>query len=259
MTELVTFSVEGHIGTITVNRPEALNALNAEVLDGLERAIAALVADADVRVLLLTGEGERAFIAGADIGEFVGASPADALVISARLKRVTEAIAGSPKPVIAVINGYCLGGGFELALACDLRIASPAAQLGLPEIRLGIMPGGGGTVRLTKIAGTSVARMMAMTGDSVSAARALELGILAAVHESDALMQAARKLASKLVDFSPFALAQLKSSLNIAVEADTATACAAEVKAFALCYSTQDKEEGVKAFLEKRKPTFTGR
>jgi enoyl-CoA hydratase/carnithine racemase len=259
MSEVVSYGVEGVIGTITINRPDALNALNTAVLQGLAEAIDALVSNPDVRVMLLTGQGQRAFVAGADISEFVGAGPADALAISARLGRVAESLVRSPKPVIAVINGYCLGGGFELALACDLRIASSKAQLGLPEIRLGIMPGGGGTVRLTKIAGSSVARTLAMTGDPISAARGFELGILSSVHEPDDLMAAAHALAGKLADFSPFALAQLKSALDIAVEADTASAIEAEAKAFALCYSTADQEEGASAFLEKRKPVFTGR
>ncbi|HWA43910.1 MAG TPA: enoyl-CoA hydratase-related protein [Hypericibacter adhaerens] len=255
---LVTAEVSGAIGTITVRRPKALNALNAEVLRQLLDAIGRLSDDKAVRVILLTGEGDRAFVAGADITEFVGASPADALAISERFKRVTNALTGAPKPVVAVINGYCLGGGFELALACDIRIAATTAKLGLPEIKLGILPGGGGTVRLTKIAGSSVARMMTMTGEPIAADRAYALGLVASVHAPEELARAAAALAEQLAALSPFALAQLKSSLNIAVDADTESACRAEIKAFALCYSTADQEEGAKAFLEKRKPVFTG-
>ncbi|MCO5089645.1 enoyl-CoA hydratase-related protein [Bosea sp. (in: a-proteobacteria)] len=251
--------VDGALGRLTVRRPNALNALNAAVLEQLLDGVERLVTNPDVRVLQVSGEGERAFIAGADISEFVGARPADALVIAARIKRVLDALARCPKPVVAVINGFCLGGGFELALACDIRIASTKAQFGLPEIKLGILPGGGGTVRLTKMAGSSVARMLTMTGDPISAARAFELGLVASVHEPEQLPGAARALAEKLAALPPFALGQLKSSLNIAVDADTESACHAEVKAFALCYATQDKEEGARAFLEKRKPVFTGR
>lgn len=262
MTEkLVTVEVRGAVGTITVRRPKALNALNAlnaQVLKELLNGIAALSSDSAVRVLQLTGEGDRAFIAGADISEFVGASPADALAIAARIKLVTDALTRCPKPVVAVVNGFCLGGGLELALVCDIRIASAKAQFGLPEIRLGILPGGCGTVRLTKIAGSSVARLLTMTGDSIPASRAFELGLIASVHEPEALAEAAEALATKLVALPPFALSQLKSSLNIAVDADTEAACQAEIKAFALCYSTKDQEEGAKAFLEKRKPAFTG-
>ncbi|WP_276576945.1 enoyl-CoA hydratase-related protein [Bradyrhizobium sp. 200] len=152
------------------------------------------------------------------------------------------------------MEGYCLGGGFELALACDIRIASISAQFGLPEIILGILPGGGDTVRLTKIAGSSVARTLTMVGEPIAASRAFDLGLLVSVHPPEELADAARKLA----DRPPFALAQLKSSLNIAIDTDTATACQTEIKAFALCYSTADKEEGANAFLQKRKPQFTG-
>jgi enoyl-CoA hydratase len=255
---LVTTEIDGAVGTMTVRRPKALNALNATVLKELLEAVVLLSSNPSVRVLQLTGEGDRAFIAGADISEFVGASPADALKIAARIKLVMDALTWCPKPVVAVVNGFCLGGGLELALACDIRIASIKAQFGLPEIKLGILPGGGGTVRLTKIAGSSVARMLTMTGDPISASRALELGLVASVHEPEALPDAAKALAGKLAALPPFALAQLKSSLNIAIDADTEAACQAEIKAFALCYSTNDKEEGAKAFLEKRKPVFTG-
>jgi enoyl-CoA hydratase len=258
MDQLVTFERDGAIGTITVCRPDVLNALNAAVLDQLRSSIMQLSSDPNIRVLQLTGQGRRAFVAGADISEFVGATSADALRIADRIKLVTDALVGCPKPVVAVIEGYCLGGGFELALACDIRIASTSAQFGLPEIKLGILPGGGGTVRLTKIAGSSVARTLTMIGEPIAASRALDLGLLASVHPPEELADAARTLALKLADRPPFALAQLKSSLNIAIDTDTGSACQTEIKAFALCYSTADKEEGANAFLEKRKPRFTG-
>lgn len=256
--ELVFVSIDQAVATMTIRRPKALNALNAGVLQQLENALARLSLDDTVRALLLTGEGEKAFIAGADIPEFLDAGPTDALVIAERIKRVTDAIVRLPKPVVAVINGYCFGGGLELALACDLRIASKNAQFGLPEIKLGIMPGGGGTVRLTKLAGSSVARMMAMTGDSIAAQRAYEFGLVASLHEPGELIEAAMALAGRLALQPPIAFAQLKSALHIAIDADTETACQAELKAFALCFSTFDKREGIKAFLEKRKPVFRG-
>lgn len=259
MQDLVGLEAAERIATITVRRPAALNALNARVLEQLQAHIETAVADPGVRVLLLTGEGGRAFIAGADISEFVGASPTDALAIAVRIRRITDALIRSPKPVIAMVDGFCLGGGFELALACDIRIASSRAQFGLPEIKLGILPGGGGTVRLSKIAGSSVARLMTMTGEPISAGRAFELGLVASVETPDALADAARALAKKLTALAPLALAQLKSSLNIAVDADTAAACDAEIKAFALCFSTEDQQEGAQAFLQKRRPDFKGR
>lgn len=256
---LVTAEISGAIGTITIRRPKALNALNAAVATQLLDAVLRLSADKSVRVIMLTGEGDRAFVAGADINEFVGASPADALTLAARIKKVTDALIAAPKPVVAVVNGYALGGGLELALACDIRIAASTARLGLPEIKLGILPGGGGTVRLTKIAGSSVARMMTMTGEPITAERAHALGLVASVHAPEELAKAAAALAESLAALAPFALAQLKSSLNIAVDADTESALRAEIKAFALCYSTADQQEGAKAFLEKRKPVFTGK
>ncbi|MGD9912559.1 MAG: enoyl-CoA hydratase/isomerase family protein [Rhizobiaceae bacterium] len=259
METLVTAEIAGAIGTITVRRPKALNALNADVLAQMLECITSLTSDPAVRVLVLAGEGERAFVAGADISEFVGASPQDAEVIAARIRKVTDALTLSTKPVLAVVNGFALGGGFELALACDIRIASTTARFGLPEIKLGILPGGGGTVRLTKIAGSSVARMLAMTGDQITAQRAYDLGLVASVHEPADLQAAAMELAGRLAASAPIALAQLKASLNIAVDAPTAVALDAEIKAFALCYATADQEEGAKAFLEKRKPDFKGR
>ncbi|MEK1933274.1 MAG: enoyl-CoA hydratase-related protein [Pararhizobium sp.] len=255
---LVVTNIEANVATITIQRPDALNALNAAVLAQLEAAILEAGANETVRVLMLTGRGERAFIAGADVVEFVGASPTDALAITERTKRVVDSVAQCRKPVLAVINGYCFGAGFELALACDLRIASTKAQMGLPEIKLGIMPGGGGTARLTKLAGSSIARTLAMTGDPISAHRAFELGLVASVHDPDDLMNAAVELSARLALLPPIALTLLKSTLNIAVDADTETACQAEFKSFAICFSTADKEEGVKAFLEKRKPIFMG-
>jgi enoyl-CoA hydratase len=256
MEDVVSREKDGAVGIITVRRPQVLNALNAKVLEALHSAIIAMTADPAVRVLQLTGEGGRAFIAEADIAEFVGAVPADALRIAQRIKLVTDALVNCPKSVVAVIDGYCLGGGFELALSCDIRIASAKSLFGLPEIKLGILPGGGGTVRLTKVAGSSVARTMAMLGDPISAPRAFDLGLLASVHTPSELPEAARTMTLKLAELPPFALAQLKSSLNIAVDSDTASACQSEIKAFALCYSTADKEEGANAFLEKRKPNF---
>ena len=209
-----------------------------------------------MRVIVLAGAGERAFVAGADIAEFVGATPEDALAIAGGIRRVTAAITTAPQPVIAAVNGFCLGGGFELALACDIRIASDTARFGLPEIRLGILPGGGGTVRLTKIAGSAVARSLAMTGEPIDAARAHTLGLVAAVHPPEALAAEAAALAARLAALPRFALAQLKTSLNAAVSAETEIALAFEIQAFAQCFSHPDQAEGARAFLEQRPARF---
>jgi enoyl-CoA hydratase/carnithine racemase len=255
----VTTTEADGIGTITIDRPDALNALNRDVLERLLASLSSLVSAPSVRVIVLVGAGDKAFIAGADIDEFVGATVQDALVIAQRIRAVTDLMTSCPKPIIGSIGGYCLGGGFELALACDLRIAATNAKFGLPEIKLGILPGGGGTVRLTKIAGSSIARELSMTGDFIGAERAHTLGLVVSIHPSDQLAEATAALASKLASKSPFALAQLKSSLNIAMDGGVSNALDAEIKSFALCYATADKEEGVRAFIEKRQPKFIGR
>ena len=256
---LVICGQDGAIGQATVNRPEALNALNAAVIDELEAAIAGLAADKSCRVIVLRGACDRAFVAGADVNEFAGASPSDALAIAERTRRLHLTMASARQPVIGAIDGYCLSGGFELALACDIRIASRKARFGLPEIRLGIIPGGGGTVRLTKIAGTAVGRQLAMTGDMIDAERAFALGLVASVHDHEEFEGAVRDVAGRLASYSPFSLAQLKSALDAAVDGDVKSACEAEMRAFALCFSTADQKEGVSAFLEKRPAVFRGK
>ncbi len=247
----------GAVARITLNRPEVLNALNPALVTALARLLAEAAEDPAVRVILLVGAG-RAFAAGADIGDFTGASPADALGLARRAGRLNDAVAACPKPVLAAVQGHCLGAGFELALACDLRLAAEDARFGLPEIRLGILPGGGGTVRLTRLAGGAVARQMVLTGAPIPAARALELGLVAAVHPCALLAEAAMAQAQALANLAPFALSQAKTALAIATDADTATALEAEMQAFALCFSTGDQKEGARAFLEKRAPRFTG-
>jgi enoyl-CoA hydratase len=256
--ELVTRADEGAVATLTINRPKALNALNAAVLGQLSALASAVAADPAIRVLVITGAGERAFIAGADISEFVGATPVDALAISGRLKTLADQLEAMAKPVIASVNGFCLGGGMELALACDIRIAADTAMFGQPEIKLGIIPGGGGTVRLAKVAGVSVAKMLCMIGDPIAAERAHALSIVAAVHPAAELAAETAKLAAKLAALPPFALGQVKSSIQRAVDIDTAAGVDFEMKSFALCYATEDQKEGAAAFLEKRKPNFTG-
>ncbi len=259
MTEVVTIIKEASVGTLTVCRPNAMNALNAAVVAALSVGFDELVRDASIRAIVITGQGEKSFISGADINEFLDAGPAEALVIARRLKALTERIVSCPKPVVAAINGFCLGGGLELALACDVRIASNNARFGVPEIKLGIIPGGGAAARLTKLVGGSAARALAMTGDIIDANRAFAMGIIAAVHPVADFPVAARALAEKLASYAPFALAQLKSTLNIALDADIESTCTAEINAYALCYSTEDQKEGARAFLEKRPARFTGR
>jgi enoyl-CoA hydratase len=259
MAALVATTTNAAVGTLTICRPEAMNALNGPVLEQLADGLDLLTREDAIRAIVITGQGGKSFISGADIGEFLDAGPVEALAITRRFKAVADRIAACPKPVIAAVNGYCLGGGFELALACDIRIAAANARFGLPEIKLGVLPGGGAAARLTRLVGASVARAMAMTGDFVDAGRAFALGIVCAVHEPAEFPGAVEALAIKLASYSPFALAQLKSVLSLAMNADVESVIAAEMKAFALCYATADQKEGARAFLEKRPPRFTGR
>lgn len=252
----VELTIEGPVATVMLRRPEVLNALGDQVLTDLLDVFARLETDGAIRVILLTGHGERAFVAGAEISEFEGTTPEDARAMAVRAKKVTEAIAASTKPVVAVVNGLALGGGFELALACDIRIAASTARFGLPEVKLGVMPGAGGTVRLGRLAGPSVARHLIMTGTTISAERAWQLGIVASIHSPAELGSAADALARDLAELPAFALRQIKGALNTSAESSTSTALEIETRAFALCFTHPDQVEGTRAFLEKRKPNF---
>jgi enoyl-CoA hydratase len=258
MGDVVEATREDGVAILTVNRPEALNAMNAAVVARLHDAVAAFSIDPQVRCIVLAGAGARSFVAGADITQFVDATPAAALALAATTKAMHDALRACPKPILAAINGFCLGAGLELALACDIRIASLNARFGLPEIKLGIIPGGGGTARLARCVGPGIARALAMTGETFDAARALALGLVSAVHPADVLPAAALAMARQLAGYSPFALAQLKSICDMAPDVGLESACLAEMQAFALCFSTSDQKEGARAFLEKRTPVFSG-
>jgi enoyl-CoA hydratase/carnithine racemase len=258
VSDSVLLKIEHRVAELTINRPAALNALNATVVALLRAQISDLASDPSVRAIVLAGAGDKAFVAGADITELVEASPAAAERLAREAKAVHDAMRDCPKPILAAVNGLCLGAGFELALACDLRIASAKARFGLPEIKLGLIPGGGGTVRLARMVGASVALELAMTGEMIGAERALALGVVASVHPPEDLRAAVGAVAARLADYPPFALAQLKSVINVACSADLESARDAEIKSFALCFATQDQKEGVRAFLDKRPPRFQG-
>ena len=247
---------DGPIRTITINRPEVRNALDAEVGSELIAAVGGAASADSVRAIIITGAGDKAFIAGADIRGLVAATPTQAEAISQAAKRLHDAMRRCARPIIAAVNGQCLGGGFELAMACDIRLAARNATFGLPEIRLGILPGGGGTVRLARLIGAAAARALCMTGQIITAERAYALGLLHEVVEPGELMPAARRLAGDLAGLSAFVLGQLKSTLDRTVECDIDNAEALESKAFALCFAHPDQREGMTAFLEKRKPDF---
>jgi enoyl-CoA hydratase len=256
--ENVLIEKRGRVAILTVNRPDKLNALNIATRSDILAALDELERDADVRVVVITGAGEKAFIAGADINEFAGMSAvAQRAVMKGR--RAFDAVEDFPKPVIAMINGFALGGGCELALACDIRIASTRAKLGQPEIKLGIIPGGGGTQRLTRLIGEGKAMELMLTGDMLTAEEAERLGLVNHVYAPEELEAKTMELAGRIAEMSPVALAMAKQSVKNAARMNLREGLDSEVDLFALCFSSEDKEEGVRAFIEKRKAEFKGR
>jgi enoyl-CoA hydratase len=249
----------GGIHTITVKRPAKLNALNRQTLQELFGAIIDASGDDKVRVIVLTGAGDKAFVAGADISEIREQSPTEARTFSEFGQNLMSMIQSLDKPVIAAINGFALGGGMELALACHLRIASSNARLGLPEIKLGIMPGFGGTQRLVRLVGTTRALEMALTGEPIKAERALEYGLVNRVVEPDQLEQAVAELAAPLVKAAPEAVRGILQATLQGVQINLEAGLVLETARFALCCATEDMQEGTSAFLEKRTPEFKGR
>jgi len=258
MYETITLERRGKVAVLTINRPDKLNALNTKVhieavavLDGLRK-------DDSVRVLVITGAGEKAFVAGADIGEFEGQTPVTQRD-SFHERSLFNSIDTFPKPVIAMVNGFCLGGGNELAMACDIRMASENARFSQPEINLGIMCGGGGTQRLPRLVGEGRAMEMALTGDMIDAASAERFGLVNHVYPAEQLEAETMKLAEKIAEKAPIALQLSKEAVKFASRSNLDEGLRREVDLFAICFSTEDKKEGVAAFLEKRKPEFKGR
>jgi enoyl-CoA hydratase len=248
----------GRVAIITINRPEKLNALNIKTREEGAALIEELRSDDSVGVVVITGAGEKAFVAGADIAEFAGRTAMmqrDVMVS----RSLFNAIDSFPKPVIAMINGYCLGGGCELALACDIRIASENASFGQPEIKLGIIPGGGGTQRLTRLVGEGKAMEMILTGEIIDAKTAFAIGLINQLVPLDQLESKTMEIANRIAEKSPIALSLAKEAVKIASRSNLDEGLRREVDLFALCFSTEDKDEGVAAFLEKRKAVFTGK
>jgi enoyl-CoA hydratase len=246
------------ITILTINRPDKRNALNQATRDEMLHALDLLEKSAESRVLVITGAGDKAFIAGADINEFEGRT---ALMQREAMKglRIFTAIEEFPKPVIAMINGFCLGGGLELALACDIRIACDTAKLGQPEINLGIIPGGGGTQRLTRLVGEGKAMELILTGDPVDAAHAKEIGLVNSVVTAADLRPTVLNLAARIAEKSPIALRMAKDAVKSAARMNLREGLERETDLFSLTFGSEDKAEGVRAFLEKRKPDFKGR
>lgn len=246
------------VALITINRPDKRNALNIKTREEGASLLEELRNDASVGVVVITGAGDKAFIAGADIAEFAGRTAMmQRDVMTAR--SLFTAIDTFPKPIIAMINGYCLGGGCELALACDLRIASESASFGQPEINLGIIPGGGGTQRLTRLVGEGKAMELILTGDIIDAQSAYAIGLVNAVVPAAQLEARTMEIANRMAAKSPIALSLGKEAVKLASRSNLDEGLRREVDLFALCFSTEDKNEGVSAFLEKRKPEFKGK
>jgi enoyl-CoA hydratase len=256
--ETILVEKRGRVAILTINRPDKLNALNAKVHEEGVAALEELRTDEEVRVVVFTGAGEKSFIAGADISEFAGKTSVTQRSVFQN-KTLFNSIDTFPKPVIAMINGFCLGGGCELSLACDIRIASENAKLGQPEINLGIIPGGGGTQRLTRLIGEGKSMEMILTGDMIDAETALKLGLVNHVFSSEELEEKTMKMANKIADKSPIALQMAKEAVKLASRSNLDEGLRREVDLFAITFSSEDKEEGVSAFLEKRKPEFKGK
>ncbi len=246
------------VALITINRPEKRNALNIQTRQEGAAALDELREDESIGVVVFTGAGDKAFIAGADIAEFAGRTAITQRDVMLGRSLFT-AIDAFPKPVIAMVNGYCLGGGCELALACDLRIASETASFGQPEINLGIIPGGGGTQRLTRLIGEGKAMEMILTGDIIDAKTAHTIGLVNMVVPAEDLEAKTMEIANRISEKSPIALRMAKEAVRIASRSTLDEGLRREVDLFALCFSSEDKDEGVRAFLEKRKPEFRGK
>jgi len=250
---------DGAVAIVTINRPAVLNALNTQTLEELSRAAQALQRDDSVRAVVLTGAGDKSFVAGADIKELAVQTPTSGREHALAGQRVFDAIEHLGKPVIAAINGYALGGGCELAMACTLRIAADTAKIGQPEIALGLLPGYAGTQRLPRLVGKGHAMAMILTGAPITAAEALRIGLVNRVVGASDLMTEARAWAAQLAANAPIAMRYIMNAVNTGAEMPFADACQYEATLFGLVASTEDMHEGTSAFLEKRKPQFKGK
>lgn len=258
MSETILRDQEGRVAILTINRPDKLNALSEQVRVEALAALDDIETDDSVGAVVITGAGDKSFIAGADIGEFEGRGPMDQRH-AMRSPRIFDVMAGYPKPVIAMINGFCLGGGCELAISCDLRIASETARFGQPEIKLGLIPGGGGTQRLPRLVGLGNAMRLILSGEMIPADEAKEIGLVEKVVPADELRAATLKIAGKIAAQSPLTLRVAKEAMRMSQRLPIEEGLAYERDLFCLCFSTEDKQEGVEAFLQKRKAEWKGR
>lgn len=258
--EDIKLSRKGMVATITIDRPEVLNAIRFSTMLEIDDALDTIESDDSVRVVVLTGTGTKAFVSGGDISVMAkGLGYVQTLTEVPRGQDVCSRIENFPKPFIAGINGYALGGGTELALCCDIRVAADTAKMGLPEIKLGIIPGYGGTQRLPRLIGVGLAKELILTGDLIPAQRALEYGLVNRVVSVAELDQTVAEIAEKIASYSPVAIHMAKTSINNGLQADLRTGLELEARCYSLCFATEDRVEGMNAFLEKRPPSFQGR
>jgi enoyl-CoA hydratase len=257
--ENIILEKEDYLATIIINRPKALNALNAETLYELEAAVKDIKADANIKVVIVTGSGDKSFVAGADITFMLPLSPAEGRFFSDVGERVMRGFELLEKPVIAAINGFALGGGCELAMACDIRLASENAVFAQPEVGLGVIPGFGGTQRLPRLIGEGRAKELTYTADVIKADEAYRIGLVNHVYPQDQLMDEAKKLAKKIASKAPLAVGYAKFAIGKGLQVDLDTAMSIESDMFGMCCATEDKFEGMGAFVEKRKPQFKGK
>ena len=256
MSECILYERRGPVGYLTINRPKALNALNQEVLLNLENTISLINEDKSVKVVILTGSGEKSFVAGADIAAMKDMSPVEAREFSRLGQRVFRAIETARPIVIAAVNGYALGGGCELAMACDIRVASEKAKMGIPEVTLGVFPSFAGTQRLPRLVGLGYAKEMLATARKVPADEALRIGLVNRVVPADKLMESCEALAAEICQHSATAISYGKMSMTAGLEMDMDRALEHEATLFGLTFTTEDQREGMGALLEKRPPKF---
>jgi enoyl-CoA hydratase len=250
---------EDRIAVITINRPKVLNSLNDETVSELYQCLREISKDGEARVIIITGAGETAFVAGADIGELKQCDALSGYRKSINGHRLLQHIENMEQVVIAAINGFALGGGCELAIACDIRIASENAKLGQPEVNLGLIPGYGGTQRLARLVGRGKAKELIFTGDMIDAQEALRIGLVEKVVPQSELLKTAREMASKIISKGPLAIKAAKRAINLGLDVDLRSGCEYEASEFSAICASEDKAEGTAAFLEKRKPSFKGK
>ena len=254
----ILYEKENGIVTLTINRPETLNTLNYATLEEMHHCFQRIAKDDSVRVIILTGAGDRAFVAGADISFMQTLTAIEARAFALYAHEVFRTIEHAPQPVIAAVNGFALGGGCELAMACDIRIAAATAHFGQPEVRLGVTPGFGGTQRLPRLIGKGRACELLLTGDMIGAEEAYRLGLVNKVVEGDMLRDVCRNMAERIASRGPLAVKLCKEAVQNGLEMDSDRACRYEAEIFGVCFAGDEQKEGMRAFLEKRSPDFGG-